>query len=125
MLSESAPLLVREASAGCDLSVRHHGLCNLVTHYVSNGKYEVAVPLCKQAIEDLERTTGHYHPDVAILLNILALVYRDQKMYQESENLLKDALDIREKTLGEDHPAVATTLNNLAVLYGKSGEFVV
>lgn len=38
----------------------------------------MAVPLCKQALEDLEKTSGHDHPDVATMLNILALVYRDQ-----------------------------------------------
>lgn len=37
---------------------------------------QVAVPLCKQALEDLEKTSGHNHPDVATMLNILALVYR-------------------------------------------------
>ena len=40
------------------------------------GRYEVAVPLCKQALEDLEKSSGHDHPDVATMLNILALVYR-------------------------------------------------
>ena len=34
------------------------------------------MPLCKQALEDLEKTSGHDHPDVATMLNILALVYR-------------------------------------------------
>ena len=38
----------------------------------------MAVPLCKQALEDLDKTSGHDHPDVATMLNILALVYRDQ-----------------------------------------------
>lgn len=44
--------------------------------YNCKGRYEVAVPLCKQALEDLEKTSGHDHPDVATMLNILALVYR-------------------------------------------------
>lgn len=70
-------------------------------------RYEVAVPLCKQALEDLEKTSGHDHPDVATMLNILALVYRDQNKYKEAANLLNDALEIREKTLGANHPAVA------------------
>jgi kinesin light chain len=52
------------------------------------------------------------------MLNILALVYRDQSKYEEATVLLLDALAIREKTLGADHPAVAATANNLAVLYG-------
>ncbi len=58
-------------------------------------------------------------PDVATMLNILALVYRDQSKFKEAAALLNDALAIREKTLGHDHPAVAATLNNLAVLYGR------
>jgi hypothetical protein len=61
-------------------------------------------------------------PDVATMLNILALVYRDQSKFKEAGALLNDALAIREKTLGPDHPAVAATLNNLAVLYGSLRE---
>ena len=45
-------------------------------YFYFQGRYEVAVPLCKQALEDLEKTSGHDHPDVATMLNILALVYR-------------------------------------------------
>ena len=106
--------------------------------YASAGRYEVAVPLCKQALEDLEKTSGRDHPDVATMLNILALgiysflelsinifhdlVYRDQSKWREAANLLNDALAIRERTLGANHPAVAATLNNLAVLYGKRGK---
>jgi kinesin light chain len=63
-------------------------------------------------------------PDVAAMLNILALVYRDQSKFVEATVLLEDALAIREKTLGNDHPVVAATLNNLAVLYGKQSLFI-
>jgi kinesin light chain len=111
------------ANAGYEIPARLRTLHNLVIQYASQGRYEVAVPLCKQALEDLEKTSGHDHPDVATMLNILALVYRDQNKYKEAANLLNDALAIREKTLGEDHPAVAATLNNLAVLYGKRGKY--
>ena len=44
------------------------------------------MPLCKQALEDLEKTSGHDHPDVATMLNILALVYR----YLDGHNIQKD-----------------------------------
>lgn len=111
------------ATAGYEIPARLRTLHNLVIQYASQGRYEVAVPLCKQALEDLEKTSGHDHPDVATMLNILALVYRDQYKYKEAANLLNDALSIREKTLGENHPAVAATLNNLAVLYGKRGRY--
>ncbi|KAF7218241.1 kinesin light chain 3 isoform X1 [Nothobranchius furzeri] len=108
---------------GYEIPARLRTLHNLVIQYASQGRYEVAVPLCKQALEDLEKSSGHTHPDVATMLNILALVYRDQNKYKEAANLLNDALAIREKTLGLDHPAVAATLNNLAVLYGKRGKY--
>ncbi|XP_052417987.1 kinesin light chain 2 [Carassius gibelio] len=107
---------------GYEIPARLRTLHNLVIQYASQGRYEVAVPLCKQALEDLEKTSGHNHPDVATMLNILALVYRDQNKYKEAAHLLNDALAIRERTLGRDHPAVAATLNNLAVLYGKRGK---
>ncbi|KAK6108072.1 Tetratricopeptide repeat family protein [Brugia pahangi] len=115
--------MAASASAGYEIPARLRTLHNLVIQYASQGRYEVAVPLCKQALEDLEKTSGHDHPDVATMLNILALVYRDQNKYKEAANLLNEALHIREKCLGENHPAVAATLNNLAVLYGKRGKY--
>lgn len=92
---------------GYEIPARLRTLHNLVIQYASQGRYEVAVPLCKQALEDLEKTSGHDHPDVATMLNILALVYRDQNKYKDAAHLLNDALAIREKTLGKDHPAVS------------------
>ncbi|KAK7490213.1 hypothetical protein BaRGS_00018558, partial [Batillaria attramentaria] len=124
VLSPTQPsAMASAASGGYEIPARLRTLHNLVIQYASQGRYEVAVPLCKQALEDLEKTSGHDHPDVATMLNILALVYRDQGKYKEAANLLNDALGIREKTLGADHPAVAATLNNLAVLYGKRGKY--
>uniref|UniRef100_A0A8R1E256 Kinesin light chain n=1 Tax=Caenorhabditis japonica TaxID=281687 RepID=A0A8R1E256_CAEJA len=115
--------MAASANVGYEIPARLRTLHNLVIQYASQGRYEVAVPLCKQALEDLEKTSGHDHPDVATMLNILALVYRDQNKYKEAANLLNEALSIREKCLGESHPAVAATLNNLAVLFGKRGKF--
>ncbi|CAF4494092.1 unnamed protein product [Rotaria sp. Silwood2] len=106
-----------------EIPPRFRTLHNLVIQYAQAGRYEVAVPLCRQALEDLEKTHGHTHPDVATMLNILALVYRDQNKFKEALQLLTEALTIREKTLGLEHPAVAATLNNLAVLYGKKNRY--
>uniref|UniRef100_A0A8C4N2L3 Kinesin light chain n=1 Tax=Eptatretus burgeri TaxID=7764 RepID=A0A8C4N2L3_EPTBU len=119
----SAAAVAAAQQGGYEIPARLRTLHNLVIQYASQGRYEVAVPLCKQALEDLEKTSGHDHPDVATMLNILALVYRDQNKFKEAASLLNDALAIREKTLGKDHPAVAATLNNLAVLYGKRAKY--
>ncbi|XP_069857280.1 kinesin light chain 3 isoform X3 [Dipodomys merriami] len=116
---------------GYEIPARLRTLHNLVIQYAGQGRYEVAVPLCRQALEDLERSSGHCHPDVATMLNILALVYRDQNKYKEATELLHDALHIREQTLGAEHPAVlgadhpdvAKQLNNLALLCQNQGKF--
>lgn len=75
-----------QASGGYEIPARLRTLHNLVIQYASQGRYEVAVPLCKQALEDLEKTSGHDHPDVATMLNILALVYRDQVSSTQANN---------------------------------------
>lgn len=116
-----AEYVTNTPNTGYEIPARIRTLHNLVIKYAQKGRYEVAVPLCKQALEDLEKTSGPNHPDFATMLNILALVYRDQHLYREATQLLNEALQIREKTLGADDPGVAATLNNLAVLYGKRG----
>ncbi|KAH1167720.1 hypothetical protein KIL84_003203 [Mauremys mutica] len=117
---------------GYEIPARLRTLHNLVIQYASQGRYEVAVPLCKQALEDLEKTSGHDHPDVATMLNILALVaatlnnlavlYGKRGKYKEAEPLCKRALEIREKVLGRFHPDVAKQLNNLALLCQNQGK---
>lgn len=86
-----ANAMAASASGGYEIPHRLKTLHNLVSaprlvtlstcrvqviQYAAQGRYEVAVPLCKQALEDLEKNSGHNHPDVATMLNILALVYR-------------------------------------------------
>ena len=43
--------------SGYEIPARLRTLHNLVIQYAAQGRYEVAVPLCKQALEDLERTS--------------------------------------------------------------------
>jgi kinesin light chain len=121
--TENTDQHVQTRNQSTEIPARFRTLHNLVLQYAQAGRYEVAVPLCRQALEDLEKTHGHMHPDVATMLNILALVYRDQNKFKEALQLLTEALTIREKVLGVDHPAVAATLNNLAVLHGKKNRY--
>lgn len=75
-MSSSQTTVLSQIINNYEIPARLRTLHNLVIQYASEGRYEVAVPLCKQALEDLERTSGRDHPDVATMLNILALVYR-------------------------------------------------
>lgn len=76
---------------------RFKSLQCLAIHYASEGKFEVALPLCEQAVEDLEKTTiGRFHPYVTRMMSMAGLVYGVQNKYKEATKFLHDA--IREKT---------------------------
>uniref|UniRef100_A0A3Q3SHU3 Kinesin light chain n=1 Tax=Mastacembelus armatus TaxID=205130 RepID=A0A3Q3SHU3_9TELE len=114
---------------GYEIPARLRTLHNLVIQYASQGRYEVAVPLCKQALEDLEKSSVHACSSkpvisaVAATLNNLAVLYGKRGKYKEAEPLCKRALEIREKVLGTDHPDVAKQLNNLALLCQNQGKY--
>jgi tetratricopeptide (TPR) repeat protein/CHAT domain-containing protein len=87
------------------------------------GQYPKATELAKQLVELSERKFGPDHPNLAVALNNLALLYDEQGRYPEAEPLYERVLTIDEKALGPDHPDVATALNNLAWLYYLQGRY--
>jgi kinesin light chain len=67
------------STTGYEIPARLKTLHNLVIQYASQGRYEVAVPLCRQALEDLEKTSGHqrkFHCSVTLVLFILLMEIR-------------------------------------------------
>ncbi len=84
---------------------------------------EGAEPLALRSLAIDEKALGPDHPDVAISLNNLALLYETQGKYAEAEPLYKRALAIREKALGPDHPDVAISLSTLAQIYQAQGKY--
>ena len=90
------------------------------------GKPEAAIPLCRKAVQKLEKKMGRTNRDnniMAFLLNLLAVIYREQSRFEESIRILRETLEIRKMKFGLKHSVVASTLNNLSVLYGKCGDF--
>jgi tetratricopeptide (TPR) repeat protein len=61
------------------------------------------------------------HPSVAVTLNALANVYRDQERYAEAEPTYRRALRVRESTLEADDSAIVETLTDLAKMLRKMG----
>jgi tetratricopeptide (TPR) repeat protein len=104
---------------------RHQGDRQGLQDHYARGNYSAA-QIDAQELERLAKARfGADHPDYAIALNKLALVYRAQGKYGEAEGLLKRALVIRERALGANHSDVGQTLHNLALVYrdqGKHGE---
>ncbi len=99
-------------------------LLNQTAFYLKQrARYEEAKPLYQRALIIDEKALGPDHPDVAIVRNNLAELYRAQGRYEEAEPLYLRVMEIDAKTLGPDHPDVATSLNNLAELYRAQGRY--
>uniref|UniRef100_A0A8C5W9J1 Kinesin light chain n=1 Tax=Microcebus murinus TaxID=30608 RepID=A0A8C5W9J1_MICMU len=114
---------------GYEIPARLRTLHNLVIQYASQGRYEVAVPLCKQALEDLEKTSGHDHPDVAGSACLaLSLIYSFQPggAGQSLQDIqwptspdpraknTKHLLPLQRPALSPPHPAVASVYREIS-----------
>lgn len=66
-----------------------------------------------------EKTLGPDHPDVATLLNNLALLLRAKGDYVGAEPLLRRALVVDEKKLGPDHPSTKQARANLELVLNR------
>ena len=95
-------------------------LGNLLT---SQGKYEEAEILQRQALEGRQQTLGPDHPDTLISLGNLAGCLNDQGKYEEAEALHRQALEVEQQALGSDHPSTLTSLGNLALFLEEQGKY--
>ncbi len=82
-----------------------------------------AIEVAKKDLEAVEKDVGSDHPDTALSMETLALLYHQQGMYAEAEPLYKKALEIREAALGRNHPDVALSLDDLALLNHNKGRY--
>lgn len=82
--------------------------------HLSFGDMSQAQALVDRA-RDLRRAVqGEDHPDLAVGLNLVALIRKDEGRYWEADALHRQALHLQVRHLGEYHPDVARTLSLLA-----------
>ena len=59
IMDQLTDLFTLQSENDQEIPMRLKTLYNLVIQYATEGRYEVAMPLCRQALQDLEKTTGH------------------------------------------------------------------
>lgn len=91
-------------------------LNNLAAMYHEQGKYTLAEPLYKRALDIYEKIHGEIHADVALSHHNLALLYSARKMYPVAEKHYKIALGLKETLFGVDAPELLNTLQYYAQL---------
>ena len=87
------------------------------------GNFAKSESFYQRALAIQEKNPGPDHPETAITLGGLGLLYTDMSDYEKAEPLIQRALKINEDALGPNHPTVAKTLAKLAGLYEKMGNF--
>lgn len=70
-----------------------------VEQLYQQGKFAEAIPLAQESLRVAQASFGPEHPNVAVSLNDLALLYQAQGGYAEAELLRKHALGILEQKL--------------------------
>ncbi|HEX4955318.1 MAG TPA: serine/threonine-protein kinase [Thermoanaerobaculia bacterium] len=75
-----------------------------------------------EAVALEERELAADHPQLALTLNDLGILYRDQGRLDEAEAVLLRAQRIQRKVYGESHPRLVATLSNLAFVRQQQGK---
>ena len=91
--------------------------------YRKTGGQKAAEPYYLHALEIDEKQLGPEHPDVASVLNNLAVFYTNERRFAEAEKTHLRALAIREKFHPPTHPDIAQSKCNLAVVYHSNGDY--
>jgi tetratricopeptide (TPR) repeat protein len=91
--------------------------------YAGQGLYKKAIVWGEECLQFTQQRFGKEHPDTALSLNNLALLYYSIGRYEEAEPLCNQALVLRKRLLGENHPDTASSYNNLAGLYESMGHY--
>ncbi|MFZ2630256.1 MAG: tetratricopeptide repeat protein [Desulfosalsimonadaceae bacterium] len=81
------------------------------------GKVDQALEKATAAVEKAEKEDGADHPNTAMSLETLGLVYQAKGDAEKAETAYLRALSIVKKTSGPDSEGAAKIMNNLAGLY--------
>jgi tetratricopeptide (TPR) repeat protein len=98
-------------------------MCGTAEARRAEGRYSEAEPLYRSALELAEQVFGLYHPEVAVICNNLAVLYKYTGKFDEAERLYRRAFALMEQTIGSEDQNIATLYHNLGGLEHARGRF--
>ncbi len=87
------------------------------------GRYDLAEPYKRQALNVMTAARGWKHPQVALAAASLAETYFTQGRYAEAEPLYVAAIEAYKATSGFDNLSALATLNNLSRMLAVEGRY--
>ena len=88
----------------------------------TQGKYDAAEPLLREALQVQRETLGDRHPNTLVSINNLGLLLKDKGDLAAAEPLCREALEVQRETLGDRHPNTLISISNLGSLLHAKGD---
>ncbi|MCH9647585.1 MAG: protein kinase [Deltaproteobacteria bacterium] len=92
--------------------------------YTAEGNTIEARQAYQESLEIYRRLEGQTHPDIAVILNQLALLAKDEGDLKGATESLQEALEIRRALYPKGHWEIAQSLYQLAITYRQLGDLV-
>jgi CHAT domain-containing protein len=90
---------------------------NYLNLLIDMGRYDGAIQTAKEILATREALVGKMHPEYALNLNQLGIIYATIGRYEEAEPILTEVSQIIEKTMGTENNNYASPIINLAAIY--------
>lgn len=87
------------------------------------GKYDVAVQIHEEVLNNHIRRFGYSHPRTLVAMNNLAGTLREQGNCVKAAELGEQVLEVKRRVLGDDHPSTLISMNILATTLQNQGEY--
>jgi len=75
-----------------------------------------------RSLEMAQRVHGRKHPNIAMAMSSLGLIYCDLKDYPNAIHHLSGSLRMYQALHGDEHPAIASSLYDLGIVYLEQGD---
>ena len=95
-----------------ELNVISHDLAKI---YQLQGKYQQAIQLCHQVLNNLKKKTSMDHPQYQSVLLLLANIYMSEEKFEEAEKAYYESFQHHKRLFGPFHPQTLIPLENVAI----------
>ncbi|KAJ5100680.1 hypothetical protein N7456_006732 [Penicillium angulare] len=98
-------------------------LHNAVWYALESGMFGVIDEMASESRKQRMKLLGHNHEASLESTAMLALVYRKQGRWKESEQMFEQVMETRKTELGENHLSTLESMHELAVTYQNQGRW--
>ncbi|KAG4275167.1 hypothetical protein FPRO04_08829 [Fusarium proliferatum] len=113
----------RGRERGCGDAAVFDSIQALAEVYIEQKRYDAAVSILVQAVEDHQPLVGSFSPQMIPAYNHLGSIYTEQDKLLDAERAYKKALEFCLATYGQEHIDTIRVCDNLSMNWARQGRF--